>query len=45
MATAGAVIASVTVVEEAIAAAVAPWPIAATMREAEEQFTLSAGST
>ena len=36
MATAGAGIVSVTVVEETIAAAVAPWPIAATMQEAEE---------
>ena len=36
MATAGAAIASVTVAEETIAVAAAPWPIAATMQEAEE---------
>ena len=45
MATAGAAIASVTVVEETIAAAVAPWPIVATMQAAERQCAVAvAGS-
>jgi len=44
MATDGAAIASVPVVEETIAAAAAPWPIGATMHEVERPFAAAACS-